>query len=98
MVVPTAEPSDETLEPAERSRRTAVIVAWILGMFAGVILLGFVVAVPLAAFAYLRAAREGWVTSAVIAAICWAFVYGVFDRLLHVPLPPGELLKLFGAT
>ncbi len=47
---------------------------------------------------YLRAARERWVPSVAIALLCWAFVYGIFDRVLHVPLPPGELLKLLGVS
>jgi len=31
-----------------------------------------------------------------VAAFCWAVVFGVFDRVLHVPLPAGELLRVFG--
>jgi hypothetical protein len=89
--------AEEALSPDERLRRTAQIAAWILGMFAAVYLLGFLVAIPLSAVAYLRlAAREGWVPSVGIAAVCWALVFGVFDRLLHVPLPAGELLRVFG--
>ncbi len=88
---------EETLGGAERARRTAEITAWILGVFAAVFLLGFLLAVPLAAVAYLRvAAREGWLASIAVAALCWGLVFGVFDRLLHVPLPPGVLLRLFG--
>jgi len=88
---------DATLAPAERTRRTGEIAAWFLGIFAAVYLLGFLVAIPIAAVAYLRfAARESWVTSLGIAAVCWALVFGVFDRLLHVPLPAGELLRMFG--
>lgn len=88
---------EDTLEGPERARRTAEITAWILGVFAAVFLLGFLLAVPLAAVAYLRiAAREGWLPSVAVAGLCWALVFGVFDRLLHVPLPPGVLLRLFG--
>jgi uncharacterized membrane protein len=88
---------DPTLTAEERRRRTAVIAVWILGIFAAVYLLGFLVAIPVSAFAYLRfAARESWVTSATVAAVCWALVFGVFDRLLHLPLPAGELLRAFG--
>lgn len=88
---------EDTLEGPERTRRTAEIAGWILGIFAAVFLLGFQLAVPLAAVAYLRiAAREGWFASVAVAALCWALVFGVFDRLLHVPLPPGVLLRLFG--
>lgn len=89
--------ADVALTTGERTRRTAVIGAWFLGIFAAVYLLGFLVAIPIAAVAYLRfGARESWVTSVGVAALCWALVFGVFDRLLHVPLPAGELLRVFG--
>jgi hypothetical protein len=85
---------DPTLTPDEQTRRTAEIAAWFLGIFAAVYLLGFLVAIPLSAIAYLRfAAHESWVTSVAVAGVCWALVFGVFDRLLHVPLPPGELIR-----
>ena len=88
---------DPTLTPEARTRRTAEIGLWILGIFAAVYLLGFLVAIPISAAAYLRfAAGESWTTSAGIAAVCWALVFGVFDRLLHLPLPPGELLRALG--
>ena len=88
---------DPTLTPEDQTRRTAEIALWFLGIFAAVYLLGFLVAIPVSAIAYLRfAAREGWVPSAAVAALCWLVVVGVFDRLLHVPLPAGELLRVFG--
>lgn len=94
-------PADEveTLAPAERTRRTAEIAGWILGIFLAIYLLGFLIAVPLAAFAYLRVmAREGWAWTLAVTVLCWALVFGIFDRVLHVPLPTGQLLRLFGAT
>lgn len=95
--VPAADADDDPMAPGERMRRTAVIGAWFLGIFAAVYLLGFLVAIPIAAVAYLRfGARESWVTSVGVAAVCWALVFGVFDRLLHVPLPAGELLRALG--
>lgn len=88
---------EDALQGAVRARRTAEISAWILGILAAVFLFGFLLAVPLAAIAYLRiAAREGWFASVTVAALCWALVFGVFDRLLHVPLPPGELIRAAG--
>jgi hypothetical protein len=30
------------------------------------------------------------------AAIAWAFVFGVFDRVLHIPLPSSALLGTLG--
>lgn len=88
---------DPTLTSDEQTRRTVEIAAWFLGIFAAVYLLGFLVAIPVSAIAYLRfAAREGWVPTVAVAALCWSVVFGVFDRLLHVPLPAGELLRVFG--
>jgi hypothetical protein len=91
------DPGEEAIAPEERMRRTATIALWILGVFVAVYLLGFLVAIPVSAIAYLRfAARESWATSVAVAGVCWALVFGVFDRLLHLPLPPGELLRMFG--
>ena len=85
---------DPTLTPDEQARRTAEIAAWFLGIFAAVYLLGFLVAIPVSAIAYLRiATRESWVTSVAVAGVCWALVFGVFDRLLHLPLPAGEMIR-----
>jgi hypothetical protein len=97
-VVPSPDTETEaTIAPEERTRRTAEIGVWFLGIFAAVYLLGFLVAIPISAVAYLRfAARESWVTSVAVAALCWGLVFGIFDRLLHVPLPAGELLRVFG--
>lgn len=91
------DPGDEVIATEERTRRTIAIALWILGIFVAVYLLGFLVAIPVSAILYLRfAARESWVTSVAVAGVCWALVFGVFDRLLHLPLPPGEMLRMFG--
>lgn len=87
----------DALDPREHVRRTAQIAGWIVGFFLAIYLVGFLIAVPLGAFAYLRfAARESWLMSAIIAGLCWALVFGVFDRMLHVPLPTGQLFRLLG--
>lgn len=74
-------------------RRSALAAAWIVGFFAAILLLGFPVAVPLFVFLYLRLqGREGWLFSAVFTAVVWAFFYGLFDRLLHLPFSDGWLI------
>ncbi|HET8568990.1 MAG TPA: tripartite tricarboxylate transporter TctB family protein [Candidatus Limnocylindria bacterium] len=89
-------PEPDELSDDVRRRRTAAAVGWIAAFFLAVWALGFLVAIPLATVAYLRACGERWPVTAAIAAASWAFVYGLFDRVLHVPLPPGELLRAAG--
>lgn len=80
-----------------RMRRAARSVGWILVFFAGVYLAGFEIAIAGGALLYLRlGARERWPVSLMVAALCLALVSGVFGRALHVPLPPGELLRTLG--
>ncbi len=60
-------------------------------------LLGALVAVPLFALAYLLAvARQSPVLAGSYALVSWTFVYGLFDRVLHIPLPAGALLTSLG--
>lgn len=93
-----AEPDEQDELPArELVRRTATTIAWILGFFAAVYLLGFLISIPLGAIAYMRViGQEPWPTTLAVAAGCWVFIYALFDRLLHVPLPTGELLRALG--
>lgn len=81
------------LPEKELSRRAAVAAGWIAGFFAGIVLFGFPLAVPLFTFLYLRLqAGESWRFCAVFTAAVWLFFYGVFDRLLHLPFPAGWLI------
>jgi hypothetical protein len=78
-------------------RRILVAVAWMLGFFAAIALLGFPIAVPLFLFLYLKLqGGEGWVVSIVITAVTWALFYGLFDALLHLPFPAGWLWEWLG--
>jgi hypothetical protein len=75
-------------------RRSAAAAAWIAGFFAAIVLLGFAIAVPLFVFLYLKLqAQEGWLFCASFTAGAWAFFYGLFDRLLHLPFPAGWALS-----
>lgn len=77
-----------TVAPA----RTALAVAWILGFFATIVLLGFPIAVALFVFVYLKfQGRESWLFSIVFTAALWGAFYGLFDRLLHLPFATGWL-------
>ena len=75
------------------TRRAALAVAWMLGFFAAIVLLGFPVAVPLFVFLYLKLqGRESWPLSIVMTAAVWGIFYGLFNLLLHLPFPAGLLL------
>jgi hypothetical protein len=39
--------------------------------------------------------RERWPLSLALTAAAWAFIYVVFDRLLHVPFPKAQVLLWF---
>lgn len=78
-------------------RRTAVAIGWIIGFFAAIVLLGFLIAVPLFVFLYLKIqGKEGWVFAAVFTLVVWAIFYGLFDRLLRLPFADGWILSWTG--
>jgi Tripartite tricarboxylate transporter TctB family len=85
-----------TTEPGAQ-RRVLVAVAWMLGFFAAVVLLGFPLAVPLFLLLYLKLqGGEGWLLSIGITLAVTAVFYGLFDELLHLPFPAGWLFSWLG--
>lgn len=85
--------------PPERvmatQRSLPLILAVIFGFLGLVFLFGFVYAVPVFTFLFLKLiARVGWVKAIVISIVMGALVYGLFEIALH-----GRLFKgiLFGA-
>ena len=81
------------------NRRTAGIFSWIVGYFVAIWLLGFSVGVPLCTFIHLKIfGREKWPITLVYTASAWAMIYGIFDLVLHVPFPPGQLLVWLGLS
>jgi hypothetical protein len=93
---PGVTPDAQEVPDPEYRRRMLIAIGWILAFAAAIGLIGFPLAVPLFVFLYLKlVGREGWILSTTVAACAWGFFYGVFDRLLHLPLPPGWLFALF---
>lgn len=71
--------------------------SWMGAFFAMLWLLGALVTVPLFALVYLLAAsRESPWLAGSYALASWLFVYGLFDQVLHTPLPSGVLLTALG--
>ena len=82
---------------AMAGRRTAEIAAWIVGMYAAIWLVGFPGATLVTTFLYLKlAARERWAPSLALSLGGFLLVYGLFERALGVPFPPGRLLAWLG--
>jgi hypothetical protein len=93
----TANPGEiaSSLDPSIVRSRALSIVAWTLGFFLAIWLLGFVIAVPVASFLYFRlAGHEKWPISIALSLAAGAVFYGLFDYLLHLPFPEGELFQL----
>ncbi len=71
--------------------------SWMAAFFVALWLLGALVAVPLYAVVYLLvASRERIVLAGTYGLVCWIFIYALFDRLLHVPLPEGVIRAAIG--
>ena len=87
----------EEIPPAETRRRTLAISAWVVGFFLSIWLIGFVWSSLAATFLYLKfGARERWLISLVLTAVAYVFFAGIFDRMLHLPFPPGVLFVWLG--
>jgi hypothetical protein len=85
--------------PADVARRRAIsILAWILGLFVAIWLLGFHISVPLFTFLYLKIeSEETWWLAILLSVVAWSFLFGLFDWILKLPFPEGELVSWFGA-
>jgi hypothetical protein len=78
--------------PEVARRRAINTFAWIFGFLGLVWFLGFQIAVPLVVFLYLKVqSRERWVLSLVYTGVAWVFLWGVFDRFLHLPFPESAI-------
>jgi len=83
--------------PEIAARRTREIVGWILGALAAIWLLGFALATLVTTLGYLKlTARERWPITLVLTTLSTAFVWGLFERGLSVPFPPGVLFVWLG--
>jgi hypothetical protein len=83
------------IEPTLARKRTLAIFLWVVGFFLAILLLGFPVAVPLFVFLYMKlAGGERWTLSLALTLFSWMFIEGLFDRLLHIPMPQGWLVAL----
>ncbi|MFQ5827499.1 MAG: tripartite tricarboxylate transporter TctB family protein [Dehalococcoidia bacterium] len=90
-------PIDELSDPRLARRRVLEIWGWLLGLFAAIHVIGFLVAVPLFTVAFTKLYRASWFVSLALAAVAWGFLYGLFDQVMHVPWPDPLLWRLFSS-
>ena len=79
--------SAEVLVTAGRAQWLPAL-GWMAAFFLMLWLLGALITVPLFTLVYLLlASRESPLLAGVCALASWVFIYGLFDRLLRIPLP-----------
>ena len=61
--------------------------AWLWGLFFAIHAIGFQAALPIFVFLYAKLYGGGWKTACILTAGTWAFLYGIFEQVLHVPWP-----------
>ena len=92
----------EDIDPALATRRTLLSFAWIIGFFFLILLFGFIIAVPLMVFLFLKVqAKEKWGISLLLTGLALLFFYGLFVWLLDTPFSEGwiyEGLKMLGVS
>lgn len=82
---------------AERATKwgNVEIWCWIVGFYLLIVSIGFPIAVPLFVLAYSKFYGAGWALGLMLSTIAWGFVYGVFEKILHVPWPTPLIQSLF---
>jgi hypothetical protein len=70
--------------------------AWLWGLFFAIHLIGFPVALPVFVFLYVKFYGGGWLTSLLLTAVTWLFLYIIYDHLLSVPWPKPWIALLWG--
>ena len=94
----SGEPSGETsVDAGPRAvRREWIMFGWVAAFILGVLLFGFILAGPVLVAAYLRIDwNERWTVVLASAAICFAILYGVFERALGMDVFAGLVTEWF---
>lgn len=65
--------------------------AWLLALLLAIPLIGLPVALPLFVLVYIRFYGGSWLMGLVLAALIVAFIYGVYQQIMHVYWPENYL-------
>jgi hypothetical protein len=78
-------------------KRTITMFSWMFGFFLMIWLVGYVIAIPLMVFTYLKfQSGESWMLSTILTVIAFVFFYTLFVRLLNLPFPDGVVQTMLG--
>ena len=85
------------LDPAVVKKRTITMFCWMFGFFLMIWMLGYVIAIPVMVFSYIKfQSNESWVLSTILTVIAFVFFYSLFVKLLTLPFPEGLLITWLG--
>ena len=70
--------------------------AWLIGLVAVILLIGLQVALPLFVLTYARFYGAGWLISLFLAALTGAFIFGIYNQIMHVYWPDSVLGTFLG--
>ncbi len=88
-------PSFDTADPRATRRGNYEIWGFLLGLIAGVRLFGLQVTVPLFVLTYSKVYGAKWWVSIGLGLFIAAFIYGLYDQVMHIWWPEPLLLELF---
>jgi len=91
---PVRAPKKKGRQPAAEvvRQREAAVVGWLLFLTGAIYFLGFLVAIPLFLFLFLKLwARESWKLSLCLSGLVVGITYFLFIYILRVPLHPGVI-------
>jgi hypothetical protein len=90
-------PVDRSISPQVMLRHTVKTLGWIFAFACGIWFLGFLISIPLFVFFYLvKEAQSPKLAGLIVAGLTFLFVWGMFDRLMHLAWPEAALLTLLG--
>ncbi|MFC1815534.1 tripartite tricarboxylate transporter TctB family protein [Thermodesulfobacteriota bacterium] len=89
MIKKSDESENDAAEKKIKKREIAVI-GWLLFLTAATYVLGFLVAIPLFLFLFLKLwAKEGWLLSLGMSSVVFGVVFLIFAKILQIPLHAG---------
>jgi hypothetical protein len=76
--------------------KTIELFGWVYGFVLGLWLVGYYIAIPLMVLLFLLRHKESPILLLLLPIGVWIATWAIFDRLLHLPFPRGELFEWLG--